>query len=269
MTTGSAKRYLKLPSKFINLSFLIVFFAMVPCVSATSEKPIFFQARGMVVAAKQPILSSQVAAQVLKLSVREGEEFVKGDNLVIFDDILLQTRWEKTKAELEAAEVTLENKQKLANLQSVGALDVVLAQAEVRRWKAEMKIVSVALARCKIKAPFNGRVVTFFVHEHESVAQNVQILEILSTDQLEIEVMAPADWLSWLRPGLSFSVQLGAPFGDILAKIITIGAVVDPINKTVKLKGQLLDYPKSVLPGMMATVQFPTPENTTGNTKGD
>ena len=238
------------------LLFGIGFFAS----STRAEAPGHYTARGIIVAAHKPIISSQISGVIQHIAVTEGETFKKGDLLVAFDDGLFRAQTKKAEAELEAARAKLGNMRKLALLESVGGLSVALAEAEVKSRMAEMEIARLSLSRCAIRAPFNGRLVSSFTRVYETVAPNQKIFELVSSDDLEIEVLAPSKWLTWLKPGLRFRVLLDEGRGEIMATIAAVGAVVDPVSKMVKIKGRLSAGNTGLLPGMTTTVRFPAPE---------
>jgi RND family efflux transporter MFP subunit len=214
------------------------------------------QARGIIIAKHQPVISSELSARVEKVPFREGDYFTKGQLLVSFNKELLSAQRDKAEAELDGALQTLENNKHLERLESIGTLDVSLAEVEVKGRRAEVKMTNIALNRCQIKAPFNGRVVALYIDEHESVAPNQKLLEIVSTEQLLVEVMGPSNWLSWLSPGQLFSVKIDALSIETVAKIISVGAVVDPVSGMIKFQGQLVKDTAGLLPGMMATTLF-------------
>ena len=218
-------------------------------------------ARGLIIAAHQPVISSQISGVIHRISVNEGETFKKGQLLVAFDDDLFRANKEKTKADLEAARAKLENTRQLARLQSVGELAVALAEAELRSRQADMQIAEISLKRCLIVAPFNGRLVTSFANEHEALGPNQKILELVSTDELEIEVLAPSSWLGWLKPGLKFQVESDEGGHKFDAKILTVGAVVDPVSKMVKIRGRVHSDKPGLLPGMTTSVRFLEPNH--------
>jgi membrane fusion protein (multidrug efflux system) len=214
-----------------------------------------YRARAMIKAIHQPVISSQVSGLIKKITVREGDYFKKGKLLVAFDNSLVRAQQDKTAAELEASRASLENKLKLEKLGSIGALAVSVAKAEVKSRRAEKKMADITLARCSIKAPFNGRVVSLFVNEHESVSSNQKLLEIVSSDQLEIEIMAPSKWLPWLKTGVPFQMEFDQAI--VSGTIISVGAVVDPVSKMVKARGRFRKSIRALLPGMTTTVNFP------------
>ncbi len=215
-------------------------------------------ARGLIVAAQQPVISSQISGVIQRIRVSEGDTFKKGELLAAFDDALFQARKEKASAELEAARAKLANLKKLARLESVGSLSVSLAEAEVRSRQAEVRIAQISLNRCRIRAPFNGRLVTRFASEHEAIAPNQKILEIVSSDELEIEILAPSSWLIWLSPGLQFQIIVDDAPERITGAVINVGAVVDPVSKMIQIRGRLKSGHSDLLPGMTTTVRFPS-----------
>lgn len=219
------------------------------------------QARGMIVAKRQPVISSEMAGRINKIAYREGELFKKGNLLLSFDRELLSAQKRKAEAELEGAQLKLENFKKLEALESIGALEVALAAVEVKRLEAELEITNIALSRCRIKAPFNGRVVSLMVAEHESVAPNQKLLELVSTDELEIEVMVPTAWLSWLSDKQRFSVTVDTLSIDLEADIISLGATVDPVSGLLKFRGKLATKENNLLPGMITTAFFKKQDN--------
>lgn len=235
----------------------IVWAGLLPFLFTTPEaKAQPFEARGMLVAVHRPVISSEITAKVKTLPLRVGEHFEKDALLVRFEDDLIRAQQDKTEAELEAARLQLENNRELERLQSIGTLEVALADVEVKKRLAEKEITDITLERCSIRAPFNGRVVDIFVDEHEYVGAKEKLMEIVSTDQVEIEVLAPAQWLTWLTPGLEFTVELDAIDFKTGAKVITVGATVDPVSEMVQIRGRLDRTAKQLLPGMSANVFF-------------
>lgn len=241
-----------------NLLLLIVVLVLPPFTVFGQETPPGqkLQARGIIIAKHQPVISSELSARVEKVPFREGEYFKKGQLLVSFNKELLSAQKDKAEAELDGALQTLENNKDLERLESIGSLDVSLAEVKVKGRRAEVEMTHIALNRCQIKAPFNGRIVALLIDEHESVAPNQKLLEIVSTEQLLVEVMAPSNWLTWLSPGQLFFVKIDALSIETEAEIISVGAVVDPVSGMIKFQGQLVGDTTGLLPGMMATTLF-------------
>lgn len=243
--------------------FFVLSFASIVSSSFAQEPAVseVLQARGMIVAKRQPVISSEIAGRIEKIVYRDGEYFKKGDLLISFNNELLLAQKQKAKAELDGALLKLDNFRQLEVLESIGALEVALAAVDVKRLRAEMAITNIALDRCRIKAPFNGRVVALMVSEYESVAPNQKLLELISTDELELEVMVPATWLTWFSAKQDFLVTVDTLSIELKAKIISLGAIVDPVSGLLKFRGKIVSDTPDLLPGMMATAFFSTQDS--------
>lgn len=217
------------------------------------------QARGLVRARHRTVLSSEIAGRILRIPYREGAAFKKGAVLVRLDGSLLKAEKAKAEASLEAARKKLHFHRRLEELQSIGALEVALDEALVQEREAECRIASLALGRCTLHAPYSGRVVRVIAREHQSVKAQQELLEILASGSLELEIMVPSDWLGWMRKGLAFSIRVDETGETLPASVQAVGAAVDPVSKTVRLRGRIEAPCPGLVPGMGATALFERP----------
>ncbi|WP_411017422.1 HlyD family efflux transporter periplasmic adaptor subunit, partial [Salmonella sp. s51695] len=90
----------------------------------------------------------------------------------------------------------------------VGKLDLDMAQAAALKARAEVVAHQAVLGKCAIAAPFSGRVAEQKVREQQYVQPGQALLDILDDSVLELEFLVPSRWLSWLRVGGTFQVQI-------------------------------------------------------------
>lgn len=216
------------------------------------------QVRGLLQAIHRAELSSEIAAPVRNLPFREGEAFKKGDLLVAFDCRVVEAHYRIAQANYRAAQKMLDNKNYLQKLNSVGELEVVLAQTDLQKAQGELKAAAYEKDQCQLEAPYAGRVVASHVQMHESVAPGDPLLEILDDSSLEIALVVPSQWLSWLEPGQEFDMVVDETGETIRGKIIRFGAVVDPVSQTVGVIGALADpkQQQDLISGMSGTAHF-------------
>ena len=214
------------------------------------------EARGLIKARHRTVLSSEIVGRVVEIPYRHGAAFPKDAVLVRFDCSLLKAEEEKAAAGLEAARVKLETHQALEKLQSIGAMEVALDRAFLSQRRAELRIASLATNRCEVRAPYAGKVVRVLANEHQSVRAQQELLEILTVRPLEIEVMVPSTWLSWLRSGHRFRVVIDETGLEFPARVTAVGAAVEPVSKMVLLRGRLGKTDPSLVPGMGAVAYF-------------
>ncbi len=215
--------------------------------------------RGLIKPIITAVLSSEIAAQIDELPFKDGDVFKKGDVLVKFDCSYYYAELAVAKAELESARKQLENKNQLLKLSAGSQIEADLAAIDVKKTKANVSSNNVNVSRCKIKAPYDGRVIENMVNQYESVGKDQELLSILNEDKLEIEVIVPSNWLQWLNPGVEFDFNVDETSTTYKAKVTKLGAVVDPVSQTIAIKGEF-EESANVLSGMSGTAKFQKPE---------
>ncbi len=179
-------------------------------------------------------LAAELGAKVNHISVREGERFKAGQVLIVLDCSLQTAQLNKARATLAAAEKTYAANHRLAELNSVGKLELETSQSEVAKARADVSLMSTTLSKCQIAAPFPGRVSEQKVREQQFVQPGQGILEILDDSALELEFIVPSRWMAWLKGGYRFQVKIDETGNTYPAKVIRLGAKVDPVSQSVK-----------------------------------
>ncbi len=215
-------------------------------------------AQAVIKALDRAVLSGELAARVKQLPLRPGEAFAAGDALVVLDCDLYQAQADKVSAEVRAAKIKRDNARELKALNSIGELDVALAQSEYAQSLAELRIARLNTERCIIKAPWDGRVVSVQVNAHENIRQQQELIEIVADRQLEAEVVVPAAWLNWLAPGQPIHLRVDDRDELVEAEISAIIPAIDAVSQTVLLRATLAQNTQ-LIPGMSATAIFNAP----------
>lgn len=204
-------------------------------------------------------LAAEIGAKVNKLSVPEGGAFKAGQTLVSFDCSVQQAMLQKARAELNAAEATDKANQRLAELNSVGKLEVDLGRAGRQKAVAEVGAQQAVLGKCSIAAPFAGRVAEQKVREQQFVQPGQPLLDILDDSVLELEFLVPSAWLVWLRAGQTFEVEIDETGQRYPARFERIGARVDPVSQSVKVAAAIDGRFPELIAGMSGRVSVTQP----------
>ncbi|SNS78768.1 MULTISPECIES: efflux RND transporter periplasmic adaptor subunit [unclassified Azospirillum] len=202
------------------------------------------------------ILSSQLAGQITELTLREGDRFKEGQVLVGLDCDIHQARLDRARAAEEAAQRKLSVAGRLDQLSSISRLEVDEAASQVAMLKAEMALNRTMVEHCRIKAPFSGRVAAKYVQRWQYVGEGEKLLEILDDKDLELEMIIPSRWLTWLKPGHPFSLRIDELGRDVPAQITRVGARIDPVSQSVKVYGRISGKDDGLLPGMSGIVNI-------------
>lgn len=211
--------------------------------------------RGVVEAVQRTILSSEISGRVMAMPKRSGEAFSKGDVLVRLGCSLYEAERDKVATRLKQAQRQRDNKERLAELDSVGKLTVDMAALAVEEAEAQRRIARLNVARCRIEAPFKGRVVKRHASEHQSVQAQQKLLEVVG-HQLEARIIVPADWLEWLAPGERMTLEVDETGHTVKGEVVRVGAAVDPVSHTVPVWAQLTREGQALRPGMSGAARF-------------
>jgi RND family efflux transporter MFP subunit len=204
-------------------------------------------------------LAAEIGAKVSRLPVAEGGRFNAGQTLVVFDCTLQQAQLNKARAALEAAEKTWNANKRLNELNSVGKVELDVSEAEAAKARAEVASNQAVLSKCSTPAPFAGRVAEQKVREQQYVQAGQAMLEILDDSVLELEFIVPSRWLAWLAPGTAFQVAIDETGKTYPAKVLRIGAKVDPVSQSVKLAAAIDGKFNELIAGMSGRVLMTPP----------
>ena len=214
------------------------------------------ESRALVVASQEAILSSELAARIENIAVKEMQRFKKGDLLIQFDCSLYEAQKDVVSANANSALIKLKSDEQMLQMRSIGKYELELSISEYEKAKSELRIAELNVERCQIKAPFDGAVEEVVVNTFETIQPQVELMKIIQTEVLELEMVVSSEWISWLKIGHPIKVYIDEIQKEFNATISGIGANVDAVSQTIQLKGTITDTSPALLPGMSGRVVF-------------
>lgn len=205
-------------------------------------------------------LSSELAAKIASIAVREGDRFSKGQVLVGMECSLQRANLEKARAALSAAEKTSDVNRRLQQMNAAGALEAEVAAADATKARAEVAAGLAVVSKCAVAAPFAGRVAELKVRAQQFVQPGQAMLEIIDDSVLEIEFLAPSAWLVWLKPGQDFHVAIDETAKTYPARVARLGARVDPVSQSVKVVAEINGKFPELMAGMSGRIVLVPPQ---------
>jgi membrane fusion protein, multidrug efflux system len=215
--------------------------------------------RGVIRALDQAALSTELQAHVTVIGFREGESFKKGDLLISFDCERYRAEAQSAEAVYREMKFTLDGNQQLEKFRAVGKSDVDISRARVDKAEAEARSLKSRLQQCDVFAPYDGRVAELTINQYEQPQLNKPYLVIVGLSRLEIEVIVPSHWLSWLKPGTALDFQVDETKHGYEAHVARIGAAVDAVSQMVKVIATFDQPVADILPGMSGSAHFTQP----------
>jgi len=230
--------------------------AAVAALAAPAERQ---DIRAQLLPQRYTTLAAEIGARINRLVVVEGAAFKKGQQLVGFDCSVQQALLRRAKAEQSAAQETHVANQRLAELNSVGQLELALSAAAVTRAGAEVGVQGAVLSKCSIAAPFAGRVAVQHVREQQFVQPGEALLDVIDDSSLQLEFLVPSAWLTGLRSGDAFEVAIDETGRRYPAHIIRFGARVDPVSQSLKVVAVIDGEHPELIAGMSGQVLIEPP----------
>ena len=239
-----------------NLLKFLVKIIILSLLFTVSSKAEVRESRALVVASQEAVLSSELAARITSISVKEMERFKKGDLLIQFDCSLYEAQKDVVRANENSALIKLKSDEQMLQMRSIGKYELELSISEYEKAKSELRIAELNVERCEIRAPFDGAVEEVVVNAFESIQPQVELMKIIKTDVLELEMVVSSEWVSWLTIGHPITVYIDEIQEAFNASISGIGANVDAVSQTIQLKGTITNASSALLPGMSGRVVF-------------
>lgn len=219
-------------------------------------------ARGLLVPIRETVLSAEIPGRIESLPVTDGQRIAAGDRIAALDCRTHRLRRDRHAAEIQLAEKTLSVQRQLAARNSGNALDAATARARLDMARVDAALAGAIIEDCVITAPFGGRIEEVRVHPHQYVTEGQPVAALYDDTALEVEIIVPSHWLSWLRPGAAFVLRVEEVGRDVAGTVDHLGARIDPASQSLKIVGRLspASAPEAdLLPGMSGQVRFAGP----------
>jgi RND family efflux transporter MFP subunit len=234
-------------------------------------------ASGYVVAQQKASLASKATGRLVYLGVEEGDKVRKYDIIARIEDqdvvaALAQARanYEVAKADFDDARQWLERQRTMYASGTTSKADLDAAEARFRRVEASIKAAEanvrsseVALENTRIRAPFDGTVLTKNANVGEVVApfaagsSRAAVVTIADMSSLEVEADVSEANITRVRPGAPCEITLDAypeiRYQGFVHKIVP---TADRAKATVMTKVRFTERDERVLPEMSAKVTF-------------
>jgi membrane fusion protein, multidrug efflux system len=156
-------------------------------------------------------------------------------------------------------QLTVDSNAHLEKFRAVGKHDVEISKARADKAEAEARGLQSRLAQCEVVAPFDGHVAELTINVHEQPQPGKPYLVIVGNGRLEIELIVPSHWLSWIKPGVQFQFNVDETKKIYEARVARIGASVDAVSQMAKIIAVFDAGTEGILPGMSGAAHFVVP----------
>ena len=154
------------------------------------------------VAARQGLLRARQSVDVLTVRLAAARRARERAQALFDEGLLNQSDNEKTRDEVEVAELELKNARETAELdKETLTIELANRRALVARQQSMVDEMQRQADELTLAAPFDGMVATVQVQDRDAVAANQPILTVVDLSRFEIELDMPENYATDVVPG--------------------------------------------------------------------
>lgn len=227
----------------------------VPVKQTTFEDSV--EALGTARANESVDITAKTANRIVAIRFGEGQQVRKGEILVEMDGA-------EARADLAVAEAALGESRSQFNRSRELFATKALSQSQLEQIEATLRQnearVASAQARVDdmiIRAPFTGRVGLRNVSVGSYVSPAIVITTLDDTSIIKLDFSVPETFLTLLANGLEIQATSSAYAGQQFSgKVASIDSRIDPVSRSVIVRGNIDNRDGRLKPGMFMTVRL-------------
>jgi len=240
------------------------------------DVPIIIESTGTVVAANIVDIRPQISNIVKEIHIKDGQDVKKGQLLFTLDDRSDRANYEKAKAVADDAQRQLQRAKELVAQNFISKAGLDTAETNAKSAAATARAAEVQLSYDFIRAPIDGRAGIINVFPGSLVAPgNVVTTASSSTATTALGAMVTISQINPINvqfivgenniplllqndpANLKVSVTVGDNRTQIYeGKVIVIDNQVDPAIGAVRVKAQIQNEKRTLLPGQFARIKL-------------
>lgn len=249
---------------------------VVTLVLEKQDIPIIIESTGTVVAANIVDVRPQISNVVKEIHIKEGQEVKKGQLLFTLDDRNDRANYDKAKAVADDAQRQLQRAKELVAQNFISKAGSDTAEANAKSAAASARAAEVQLSFDFIRSPIDGRAGIINVFPGSLVAPgNIvtttssstattalgAMVTITQLNPINVQFIVGEDNIPLLMQTDSANLKVSVTVGDnrtqvFEGKVLVIDNQVDPAIGAVRVKAQIANDKRLLLPGQFARVKL-------------
>ncbi len=217
----------------------------------------FFTTNASIEAVNEAFISPEVPGQIDKILVKEGSRVKRGDLLIELNSNIIDSTISELKISLKLAGVIFKKRNDLWAKKIGSEVQFLEAKNSVESLQQKLDTLNEQLKLYKIKAPFGGIVDNISKKRGEMASPGMPLMFIVNLKKVYVVSDVSEMYISRLHRGDEAEISFPSlPGIKRKGKIYLTGTVVNPQNRTFKIKILLDNSNETLKPNMIAEIKL-------------
>ena len=201
-------------------------------------------------------LQAEVSGRVVDIHLPEGKTVREGDVLVKIDDSVLRASLRRAEARRELGRIREKRLEGLVREGGVSRQEYEEAQGEGAVLEAEVEMIRTELARCEIRAPFDGWVGLRYVSTGAYVTPASRIATLQRLSSVKVDFSIPERYAPHVQPGAAVRFTVAGSGAAYTGEVVAVEPRIDVATRTVPIRAVCRTPDLGLFPGLFARVEF-------------
>lgn len=231
-----------------------------PLVSTLELKPEvfhhFLELQGNVMTKQNVLIYPEMAGNLYRVYVKEGDYVRKGQLLGLIDDGGAGSNLEQLKAQADLAATTYERQKRLWEQKIGSEIQYLQAKTNFEATKNAVAQAQSQLGKSTLRAPFSG-IIDDVVQDQGTVVNPVNgqpVFRIVNLRNMHIEVDVPENYLGAITEGKEVRVYFPVLGDSITTKVRQTGNFINPTNRSFSVEMGIPNEEGLIKPNLTARV---------------
>lgn len=218
----------------------------------------YLELQGDVKTKQNVLVYPEMAGQLYKIYVKEGQYVKKGQILARIDDGGLSSQLAQIEAQAALASTTFERQKRLWEQKIGSEIQFLQAKTTYESQKSAVSQLKRQLSKSVITAPFSGVIDDVIKDQGTVVAPGPgsEVFRIVNLQNMYIETNVPEGYITSIKKGKSVKVEFPVLGQTIDSEIRQAGNFINPANRTFKVEVAVNNKDKSIKPNLTAKLKI-------------
>jgi len=217
----------------------------------------FHNVNGVVEAVKEAYISPEIGGTIKSINVKEGQRVKRNELLAVLNSRVIKSSIFELKNSLKLADILFQKRAGLWKKNIGSEIQYLEAKNQKESLENKIKTLNEQLSMTLIRAPFDGIIDNIGKKKGELAVPGLPIMQIVDISSVFIKADVSEAYLSSVKNGDESTITFPSYSGIIRkGKIIRIGTVINPQNRTFQVTLKLTNSNEVLKPNIVAVLEL-------------